>query len=325
MAGESFYDVLGVAEDATTDEIRTAYRERLKETHPDVSDDPGATAATERIIEARDVLVDADERERYDRLGHEAYVAATEGVATGEDDASAAARAAREAGWNGGESGRREGHVDRDERAGPTNDRTGARERRRRERRARDRVAGERGRDDGGRPGDRERREDGGARTGNAGTHDTASGSAGTGNAASGSPGSRNAGTGSPWVPEDGFDVGDAYEANLLSSRLFPRGESLSLLVVTFIFYPILLFSTLFPPFPLAVNALVGVCTILVIAYLQSIPEAGVVVFGLWSVLAPVGLTVLGLSPFSLFGVATLLGTWLPFGLSFLTYSVVRP
>jgi curved DNA-binding protein CbpA len=71
---ETFYDVLGVAEDATTDEIETAYRERLKQTHPDVSDDEDASRATKALIEARDVLVDEDERARYDRVGHDAYV-----------------------------------------------------------------------------------------------------------------------------------------------------------------------------------------------------------------------------------------------------------
>src|SRR6056297_1378904 len=89
---ESFYDVLGVAEDATTDEIETAYRERLKETHPDVSDDEDAGQATRTLIEARDVLVDEDERARYDRLGHAAY------VGDGTPSASDAAAGASETG-----------------------------------------------------------------------------------------------------------------------------------------------------------------------------------------------------------------------------------
>jgi hypothetical protein len=40
--GENYYELLGVSEDASTDDIETAYRERLKETHPDVSDDEDA-------------------------------------------------------------------------------------------------------------------------------------------------------------------------------------------------------------------------------------------------------------------------------------------
>lgn len=70
----TYYDVLGVEESASTAEIEAAYRERLKETHPDVTDDPDATDTVQNVIDARDVLTDEAERARYDRLGHEAYV-----------------------------------------------------------------------------------------------------------------------------------------------------------------------------------------------------------------------------------------------------------
>jgi len=71
--GETYYDVLGVDPDASRGEITAAYRERVLETHPDRSDDPDAAATFDLVTTARDVLVDADERARYDRLGHEAY------------------------------------------------------------------------------------------------------------------------------------------------------------------------------------------------------------------------------------------------------------
>lgn len=38
----TLYEVLGVAEDADAETIGDAYRERVKETHPDVSDHPNA-------------------------------------------------------------------------------------------------------------------------------------------------------------------------------------------------------------------------------------------------------------------------------------------
>ncbi|WP_340099326.1 J domain-containing protein [Salinibaculum salinum] len=72
--GESFYSVLGVDGDADRQTIRRAYREQVKEHHPDVSDDPGAPEQFKRLTTARDVLVDGDERQRYDRLGHAKYV-----------------------------------------------------------------------------------------------------------------------------------------------------------------------------------------------------------------------------------------------------------
>jgi hypothetical protein len=71
---ETFYGVLGVAEDADDRTIERAYRERVKRAHPDVSDDPGATERFKRLTAARDVLLDDTERTRYDQLGHAAYV-----------------------------------------------------------------------------------------------------------------------------------------------------------------------------------------------------------------------------------------------------------
>lgn len=71
---ETFYTALGVEPAADEREIRDAYRERVKERHPDVSDDPSAPREFKRLTTARDVLVDEAERDRYDRLGHATYV-----------------------------------------------------------------------------------------------------------------------------------------------------------------------------------------------------------------------------------------------------------
>ena len=74
--GESLYHLLGVDRDADEASIRRAYRERIKNAHPDVSDDPDAAAEFKRLTTAREVLLDDGARARYDRLGHEGYVAA---------------------------------------------------------------------------------------------------------------------------------------------------------------------------------------------------------------------------------------------------------
>ena len=71
---ETFYAALGVDADADTDRIQAAYRERVKHTHPDVSDDADAAEAFKRLTEARDVLIDEAARERYDRVGHGTYI-----------------------------------------------------------------------------------------------------------------------------------------------------------------------------------------------------------------------------------------------------------
>lgn len=62
------YSVLGVAKDATEDQIRAAYRKLAKQYHPDLN--PGDKAAEERfkaVASAHDLLSDAERRARYDR------------------------------------------------------------------------------------------------------------------------------------------------------------------------------------------------------------------------------------------------------------------
>lgn len=68
---ETLYDVLGVDPDAGSQEIRRAYRERVKRHHPDV--DGGDATAFRRLTTARDVLLDGESRARYDALGHRRY------------------------------------------------------------------------------------------------------------------------------------------------------------------------------------------------------------------------------------------------------------
>lgn len=70
----TYYDVLGVEPDADRAAIQRAYREQVRRHHPDASDHPDARERVKEINRAREVLADPEERERYDRLGHRAYV-----------------------------------------------------------------------------------------------------------------------------------------------------------------------------------------------------------------------------------------------------------
>ena len=69
-----YYEVLGVAKDASAEEIKKAYRKITKENHPDLH--PGDKACEERFKEANEayeVLSDDEKRQRYDQYGHAAF------------------------------------------------------------------------------------------------------------------------------------------------------------------------------------------------------------------------------------------------------------
>ena len=90
-------------------------------------------------------------------------------------------------------------------------------------------------------------------------------------------------------------------------SRLTPASGPLALAV--FVAYPVFLGSTVAPWFPLSVNAIVGICTLFVVAHLVMKPELGISVSGGWLALLPVALSVAGLGVFSLLGALALVLT----------------
>lgn len=283
---QSYYDLLGVPTDASTAAVEAAYRERVKETHPDRSDAPDASEQFKAVCRARDVLTDPQERARYDRLGHAAYV--------GERPGHSRPERSTETGTTGDEGAQ------------------ASRERQQRTTRAGTTADGEGARADGfGDPFDDAWWTD--ATDATAETAETA------GPDENGEPFGRQhaaANRSRSWY-RPGADGSDGYRVSTSDQRGIQfTTERIGIALVTFALYPVFVASAFLPAFPLPVNLLVGLCTLALVVYLLSVPETGVLVFGGWTLLAPVALTTAGVGLLSGLGVLAWAFCWIPFVLA---------
>jgi len=74
MSKRDYYEVLGVAKNASDDDLKKAYRRCAMKFHPDRNpDDASAEAAFKECKEAYEVLSDASKRRMYDQHGHAAF------------------------------------------------------------------------------------------------------------------------------------------------------------------------------------------------------------------------------------------------------------
>ena len=74
MAKQDYYATLGVAKNASADDLKKAYRKLAMQYHPDRN--PGDKQAETRfkeVNEAYDILKDDQKRGAYDRFGHAAF------------------------------------------------------------------------------------------------------------------------------------------------------------------------------------------------------------------------------------------------------------
>ena len=69
MEYKDYYQTMGVARDASADDIKRAYRRLARKYHPDVSKEKDAEARFKEIGEAYEVLRDPEKRAAYDALG----------------------------------------------------------------------------------------------------------------------------------------------------------------------------------------------------------------------------------------------------------------
>lgn len=69
MEFKDYYQVMGLARDASVDDIKKAHRRLARKYHPDVSKEKDAEARFKEMGEAYEVLKDPEKRAAYDRLG----------------------------------------------------------------------------------------------------------------------------------------------------------------------------------------------------------------------------------------------------------------
>lgn len=369
---ETFYDVLEVPADADEREIRRAYRRKVKEWHPDVSDHPDASERFRKIRRAERVLTDPDERDRYDDLGHDAYMEwfDEEGPGTGngssgrstDTDASdrrdSAGSSSADDGGAAGTGGTSSGSASATGRSSSSSNAG-----------ASGSSASASGRSASSRS------EGSSASSGTSSTSSSASssasssssgtagqsgagGSAGSGSAESAATGSASTSGGSGATAASGgtavsadavaaeagrwrkkwqaaaretgggsgaFSVGRDRDGDLRPSRV-ARGiatkirsqDAAVLTLVLLVVYPIFVFASVAPSFPLWTNAAVALATVFVVVYALTEPAVSLVVFGTWSLLTPLLVAFFGIPFLSPVAVFAITASWVPFVLSIL-------
>jgi molecular chaperone DnaJ len=70
MTQRDYYEILGVARNASAEELKSAFRTLARKFHPDVNKEPDAEEKFKEINEAYAVLSDAEKRRAYDQFGH---------------------------------------------------------------------------------------------------------------------------------------------------------------------------------------------------------------------------------------------------------------
>jgi DnaJ-class molecular chaperone len=69
MDSNNLYEILGIFENASTEEIEKKFKKLAIKYHPDKNKDPSAKEKFEKISKAKDILTNPEKRSRYDKYG----------------------------------------------------------------------------------------------------------------------------------------------------------------------------------------------------------------------------------------------------------------
>ena len=69
VSTKDYYQLLGIARDASSDDVQKAFRQLARKFHPDVNKAPGAEDKFKQLNEAHEVLKDPEKRRLYDQFG----------------------------------------------------------------------------------------------------------------------------------------------------------------------------------------------------------------------------------------------------------------